>query len=685
MLLGVYFRMKKISLIAIFISAMLLFSCLPDVKPTEYDPKEFDFDQHISFSKEGYTLRRLKSPVNIRVKGNVIQWNKVKGATGYLVKVNEEEFVVPNGEEYDMGAFASYDVKVISIISIGNGLDILDSLPSMPLSHSAIADFSSSDSVQDPAPLYPIPISRQVAWQKLEQYAFIHFGPNTFRNAEWGEGKPGEGAAFAPTKSSSEYTLQWVTELKKIGMNGIILTVKHHDGFCLWQTKTTLHSLRNPAYSGGGNDDVARDLATNTKAHNMNMGLYVSPWDRNNWAYYSQDYVKIFEEQVREVSTKYGPLFEIWFDGANDKAGWYGGNESVDWHKTVNNAPNLPLGPDGHWKDDVSVYDYYPATFNPYTMYSRDGSVTVDGQVINSREDYNMKLREDAKAYIKSHQPNVVIFGDGSGEGVRWIGNEQGWAGRTCWSMGRGVNGNENATEWFPGECDMKTHSGWFHSTANPDPRGGEDAWKNYVEYWYRSVGRNANLLLNFSPGRDGLIPEKTLVQARKFWDVISKDFETNLALKASAVEASNVRFANDLYSPLNLIDEDFDSYWATDDSVCENASVTLKFDEPITFDRVMLQEYIVLGQRVKVFKVEYATSDDGNFVLLEYPNMPHTINGDADSPDITTTIGYKRILRCYETTAKQVKVTFVQNRKPVPFVISKIGLYNSPTAQVLK
>lgn len=672
-------------IVAVF-TAVLAWGCTVNIKPTDYDLSQFDFDQHISFSDEGYTLRRLKSPVNIRVKNGVVYWNKVKGASGYLVNIDGLEIMVTDGEQYDTGDSTSTDVKAISVMAIGNGLDILDSHPSMLLYHKAAVSLVSGDGVSDPAPLYPIPISRQIAWHKLEQYAFIHFGPNTFRNAEWGEGKPGEGAAFAPTKPSSEYTLQWVKELKKIGMNGIILTVKHHDGFCLWQSKTTLHSLRNPNYSGGGKDDVARDLAINTQANNMNMGLYVSPWDRNNWCYYSQDYVKVFEEQVREVATQYGPLFEIWFDGATAGSGWYGGNASVDWHRNSNGAPPLPLGPDGHWKDDVSVYDYYPSTVNPTSMFDRTGAVVVDGKTYSDLGSYNLKLREDAKAYIKTHQPNVVIFGDGSGEGARWIGNEQGWAGRTCWSMGTGVNGNENATAWFPGECDMKTHSGWFHSTANPDPRGGDNAWKNYIEYWYRSVGRNANLLLNFSPARDGLIPEKTLVQARKFWQVISDDFATNLALQATAVEASNIRSESERFTPLNLIDEDFDTYWATDDTVTADASVTLKFDELITFDRVMLQEYIVLGQRVKSFKVEYSTTADGDdFKLLEYPPMPWGIHGDSNDPDHTTTIGYKRILRCYETQAMRVRVTFIKNRKPVPFVISKIGLYNSPTAQVLR
>lgn len=547
---------------------------------------------------------------------------------------------------------------------------------------------SSASNSNEPAPLYPIPLPKQVEWQKLEQYAFIHFGPNTFRNAEWGEGKPTEGRKFAPTTSSDIYTKQWVDELKKVGMNGIIFTAKHHDGFCLWQTKTTLHSLANKDYCGL-KDDVFLDLSKNCHANGMNLGVYISPWDRSNWAYLSSDYAKMFKEQVREICSDYGDIFEIWFDGANGDSGWYGGNKSISWHKK-NGAPNFPLLEDGNW-DQTKSHSYYPANNRPNSLSTRkinpkksSSYVTINNTVCKDIDEYIMALRHDAKAMIKELQPKALIFGEAQGEGIRWVGNEQGWAGRTNWSMGFNTSGDQNGTFWNPAECDMKTHKGWFFSTKEPSPKGGAAAYKNYIEYWYRSVGRNATLLLNFSPARDGKIPAFTLEQVAKFHKVISEDFAQNLVAYIDSVSASDTRGNDKKFSPLNLIDGNFDSYWATNDNEVSNASVTFNFKKPITFDRVVLQEYIPLGQRVKSFKIEYALNDS-DFAPLEYPTMPHTIEGDSDDPDECTTIGYKRILRCYETIATKIKITFIENREAVPFVISEVGFYNSPNSRVIK
>lgn len=566
----------------------------------------------------------------------------------------------------------------------------------LPIFIFANEDSNLSANNRPPLPLYPIPLPRQLQWQKLEQYAFIHFGPNTFRNAEWGEGKPTEGAFFAPTNSSAVYTKQWVDELTKVGMNGIIFTAKHHDGFCLWQTKTTLHSLRNSNYCGG-NDDVVRDLSDNAKKAGVNIGIYISPWDRSNWAYLSDDYVKIFREQVREISTNYGDIFEIWFDGANGDKGWYGGGATSNWHKK-RGALSLPLLENGDWREN-HLYDYYPASNKPKSLFRRvinekkaTDWITINNTVCKNSDDYIQALRQDAKSIFNKLQPNAVIFGEGTGEGVRWVGNEQGWAGRTNWSMGTHLSisshlsGDENGTFWNPAECDMKTHEGWFYSTKSPLPKDGVNAHKNYIEYYYRSVGRNATLLLNFSPARDGKIPQATLEEAKKFWKTITEDFAHNLVINnISNIDASNIRANSKQFSPLNLIDENFDTYWATDDEITNNAYIILNFKNQVTFDRVVLQEYIPLGQRVKSFKIEYSLDDDGVFFPLEYPNMPHSIAGDSDEPDVTTTIGYKRILRCYETTAKRVKISFIQNRVASPFVISEIALYDSPNSCVKK
>ncbi len=639
-----------------------------------------------------HEFEALNAPQNIRIEENVLRWSEETRATGYIVSLFDaggnslvEELVTIT--EYDLSIFNT-SVAAVRLKSIGNGKDLLDSPFSYSLSYTTTFPFDREEIIFDdaPAPLLPIPVDKQVAWHQLEQYAFIHYGPNTYQNMEWGFGRPGEGDAFRPENnggsSASVYTKQWIDEMKALGMNGLIFTAKHHDGFCLFQTKTTLHSLRNTSYSGGGNDDIVRDLARLCHENDMRLGLYLSPGDRNSWAYREDDYKYIFREQVNELiqisksqqgSNPVG-LFEIWFDGANQVEGWYGG-DTYEWHK-ANGAGALPVDENGDWIGDTN-FDYYPSTHNPTSLPSR-GNADENSAYLN-------QMKEETSAQIYAQNDSVVIFG----RDIQWVGNEQGWAGRTNFSLGwNGLatgGGQETGTFWFPSEVDVKTENGWFNSTAATTPR----TYLEMIEFWYRSVGRNATLLLNFSPGRNGLIGDRTLTEARKYWATIQKHFEKNLVADDTIVdriEASNIRGGSAKYSPQNLADEDFESYWATDDDVYENAHITYVFRENTTFNRVMLQEFIRLGQRVKEFKVEYSMTDGADdWALVTYPNMPTSIHGDSDNPDVTTTIGYKRILRTNNTTAKRVRITFISTRNitegvpsNAPFAISKIGIYNA-------
>ena len=248
--------------------------------------------------------------------------------------------------------------------------------PILGLCALTLGSASISAQTSAPEPILPIPTQAQIDWQRLETYAFIHFGLNTFNDLEWGYGNT-PAKTFAPPILDVE---QWVTTLKRAGMKGIILTAKHHDGFCLWPTKTTEYSVKNSPWKGG-KGDLVKDLSEACRRHGLLFGIYLSPWDRNNAQYGFPEYQKTFHEQIRELTTNYGKLFEYWFDGANGGTGWYGGADS---------ARKI---------DPLTYYDYEGAT----------------------------------KMLLKNNK-DIMIFG-GTTHTIRWIGNERGWAGETNWAM----------------------------------------------------------------------------------------------------------------------------------------------------------------------------------------------------------------------------------------------------------
>ena len=602
----------------------------------------------------------LSSPENIKIENGVLSWKPVKGASGYLLWVGDEKlYLEGNVTEYKIPSLTSGSSINIAIQAVGNGVDTKNSPVGFYLTYSTDMPFiEQSGNTEAPDPLLPVPTEAQLKWQQLEQYAFIHFGPNTFRNAEWGEGKPTEGETFQPTSDVETMTTQWADELHARGMKALILTVKHHDGFCLWDTKATDYSVSKP---GMYNGNITGALAPKLQAHGMKLGLYLSPWDRNNWAYLHPEYVDIFTKQTEEITTQFGEIFEVWFDGANDSSGWYGG-ATYEAHVEAGLGSNPYI-----WFDKCK-------TQNQNGMITRNEGQLVKGGPTVGRNDYLAAMKEKAIEIIRKNQPNAVVFGDSSGKGIRWVGNEQGWAGRTCWSMGWNMYGSETGETWFPAECDMKTRAGWFHSTNSASTR----PYKELLEFWYRSVGRNATLLLNFSPGRDGLIPSNSLEEARKMWKQVTEDFKTNLAVKENiaSIEASNIRGSKEEFSPYQMVDGNFDTYWTVNNGIT-SGSVTFNFKNDITFDRIVLQEYIALGQRVKSFAVEVKDST-GAWVPVELPAMPYTIGGDSNDPDTTTTIGYKRILRTAKTTTDAFRLTINESRAPVPFLISELGLYKS-------
>lgn len=444
----------------------------------------------------------------------------------------------------------------------------------------------------------PLPTQHQLAWQELEYYLFIHFGPNTFTDVEWGDGRE-DPSVFNPTELNTD---QWASIAKEAGMKGIIITAKHHDGFCLWPSEYSTHTVRESPWRDG-KGDLLQELSQSCKKYDLQMGVYLSPWDQNHPTYNTAEYNQTFANTLTEVLTNYGPIFEQWFDGATDGSS----NQVYDW-------------------------DLFHQT-------------------------------------VYKHQPQAIIFSD-VGPGARWIGNERGYAGETNWSKlntkgftpGAGSpdlkilnEGEKQGKEWIPGEVDVSIRPGWFYSPSTDDKVKTVD---QLMDIYYASVGRNANLLLNVPPNRKGLIHPTDSTRLMEFKKARDEAFQTNLALGAQA-EASNTRGNAKQYQANNLFNGNKNSYWTTDNDIT-TASIEIQLPTITTFNSILLQEYIPLGQRITDFHIEYWNTDLNDWKTLSK----------------ATTIGYKRILRTPEVTTNKIKVV-INNSLAEP-ILSNIELYKS-------
>lgn len=465
-----------------------------------------------------------------------------------------------------------------------------------------------SGKVLPPDPILPIPEPKQVEWQQMETYAFIHFGLNTFNDREWGYGDT-DPKTFNPTNLDCE---QWAQTLVKAGMKGVILTAKHHDGFCLWPFEGTDYSVKNsPWKNGQGN--VVKELSEACKKYGLKFAVYLSPWDRHQANYGTPEYLPYFYAQLHDLLTNYGPVFEVWFDGANGGDGWYGGAKDI---RTI----------------DRKNYYNYPRIYE----------------------------------MLDSIQPQAIIFSDG-GPGCRWVGNEKGFAGATNWSFLREGEvhpgyeksyelqyGHADGNQWVPAECDVSIRPGWFYHPEEDDRVKSPD---QLVDLYYRSVGHNATLLLNFPVDRRGLIHPVDSANAVRFHEMIQQQLKTNL-VAGMIPKVSNARGGDFVASALT--DDNFDTYWATEDGVT-TADIEFSFDTPTRMNRMMLQEYIPLGQRVKAFVVEYLDKDTW---------LPVKLNEE------TTTIGYKRLLRFETVETKGIRIRITDARGPL--CLSNVGVYDA-------
>ncbi|HWA83972.1 MAG TPA: alpha-L-fucosidase [Fimbriimonadaceae bacterium] len=407
---------------------------------------------------------------------------------------------------------------------------------------------------KDFKPILPVPTPRQLAWSKLERYCFVHFGPNTFTGNEWGTGKE-------PTQVFNPKHLdcrQWCRAFKDAGFAGVIITAKHHDGFCLWPSKFSTHTVaQSPWRNGKG--DVLKELSQACKEEGLKFGVYLSPWDRNHPSYGTSEYNDTFKSMLKEVLTHYGPVFEVWFDGANGE------------------------GPNGKRQ----VYDW-------------PGFISV----------------------VRKYQPKAVIFSD-AGPDIRWVGNEGGYAGETNWAMidkskfspGHADtdilnHGLENGPDWVPAECDVSIRPGWFWK-ATEDPK--VKSVQELMDIWYGSVGRGSNLLLNVPANADGLISDVDATRLHEFDQALAKEF----AHPVPVVDAEAMSPGGSGLEPAKeLIDGEDKTFWH-DHKGKTSSQLQFTFAEETTVDRIALSEPIQMGQRIKKFIVHTADRSNGYKTLV--------------------------------------------------------------------
>ena len=448
-------------------------------------------------------------------------------------------------------------------------------------------------------PCGPLPSENQLRWQEMEMYAFIHYSLNTYTDQEWGFGNE-DLNLFNPSNLDCR---QWARVCKQAGMKGIIFTAKHHCGFCMWPSKYTEYSVKNTPWKNG-KGDVVKELADACREEGLKFAVYLSPWDRNHKDYGKPEYITYFRNQLRELLTQYGEIFEVWFDGANGGDGWYGG---------ANETRRI----------DGKTYYGWSETFR----------------------------------MIRELQPNAVIWNDGGDRGdLRWVGTEAGYVGETNWSLmpSKGDTpyhmlhyGVEDGDVWCPSETNTSIRPGWFyHETENEHVK----SLSKLMDTYYKSVGRNSTLLLNFPIAPNGRIHPTDSLRGIAFKKMIDEVFKENL------IENGKLKIENGAGA------QSKGNYQSS------IVHYQLSWAKPTAFNRFVAEEDITQGQRVRKFLIEALV--DGQWQPLRDMLV-------EDGQDGLTTIGHRRII-CFPTvTTTQLRFT-ISDAKAAP-VIKKLGVYLAP------
>lgn len=491
-----------------------------------------------------------------------------------------------------------------------------------------------------PTPDDTVPDANQYKYQKDELAAFCHFGPNTFNELEWGFDQSTQKKLYEGRTPDEIFTLEsdfdaetLVNTLKNAGFKKLIVTAKHHDGFCIWNSSYTVYDIASTSYKNGEGDILAEISAACTAA-NMDMGLYLSPWDVAESTFGSDGgsinnaYNEYYNNQLKEIlsNPKYGNnghFVEVWMDGANG----------------YNNVPQ------------TYNFEKWYATIQKYEGIEAD------------------------------YEADCMLFGAGTHTTVRWIGNEDGFAHDTTWAKSKISNGQiyndesqragdykgdptdgfsngyEDGNHWTVPEADARITSGWFWGTQKNTPR----TLTNLAEMYFRSVGHNATLLLNVPPNNKGKVDQAILDRVVEFGQNVQDTFRTNLAkADGTTITASNVR-GNDIdFKPGNAVDDDDATYWTTDDGTT-SGSLTIKWDSAKRFDVVSIEEAIQNGQHINSYKVEYKENDNASWQPMERG----------------VTVGSKRLIRTSPISATQVRITVGTSTGKVP-QLSEVGVYKA-------
>lgn len=432
-----------------------------------------------------------------------------------------------------------------------------------------------------PKPLEPVPSAAQIAWIDNEFTFFIHFNMDTFTGKGIGDGDE-DPKIFNPTELDCE---QWAEVAKAVGSKGMILTAKHHDGFCIWPTATTEHSVKNSTWKDG-KGDVVREFVEACHKNGIKVGIYCSPYDRSTKLYDADKpaYAKMYQAQLTELLSNYGPVYEMWFDGN---------------------------------KADVATWGDVVATVR--------------------------KLQPDA---VVKQGPRVTPIR----EDVRWVGNEMACAPLTNWSVepAPSADGKEVESIWFARECDTLLNGHWFWDEKPPRDLA------TLLNYYYWSVGRNCQLILNVAPDTRGKFSDACVTRLKEFRAAIDKIFEKDLAAGKTAT-ASNTRENDATYGPAMAVDGNKETYWATDDGVT-SASLEIDLGAAADFNVIRTEEVIALGQRVSEYKIE----------ALEGADWKTIVNG--------TTIGNRKLDRFPKVTASKIRLT-IEKARACP-TIRTVGVY---------